>query len=131
MTNNGIIRMKCFNGGKIFRSVMTLINIVMWIYYGIIFTVNAWVLIPLYIWRPFITRFLTKIIIYLTKFLFNSMLHFSIVYIEAALLRCYSEKVFWKYTANLQEHTHAKVRNHTTAWVFSFRFAVYFQNTFS
>ena len=28
---------------------------------------------------------------------------------EAALQRSYWEKVFWKYAANLQENTHAKV----------------------
>ena len=30
-------------------------------------------------------------------------------YSEAAVQRCSSEKVFWKYAANLQENTHAKV----------------------
>ena len=29
---------------------------------------------------------------------------------EAALKRCFWEKVFWKYAANLQENTHAEVR---------------------
>ena len=29
---------------------------------------------------------------------------------EAALQRCSQEKVFWKYSANLQENTHAEVR---------------------
>ena len=29
---------------------------------------------------------------------------------EAATLRCSSEKVFWKYAANLQKNTHAEVR---------------------
>ena len=29
---------------------------------------------------------------------------------EAATQRCFLEKVFWKYTANLQENTHAEVR---------------------
>ena len=28
---------------------------------------------------------------------------------EAAVQRCSSEKVFWKYAANLQENTHTKV----------------------
>ena len=28
---------------------------------------------------------------------------------EAAVQRCSYEKVFWKYTANLQDNTHAKV----------------------
>ena len=44
---------------------------------------------------------------------------------EAATQRCSSEKVFWKYAANLQDNTHAEV------WVFSCKLAVYFQNTFS
>ena len=28
---------------------------------------------------------------------------------EAAIQRCSEEQVFWKYTANLQENTHAEV----------------------
>ena len=44
--------------------------------------------------------------------------------------RCYYEKVFWKYAVNLQENTHAEVWNHTSAWLFSCKFAAYFQNTF-
>ena len=46
---------------------------------------------------------------------------------EAAVQRCFYEKVFWKYTANLQENTHATVQfnkdakqhywNRTSAWV--------------
>ena len=35
---------------------------------------------------------------------------------EAVIQRCSVKKLFWKYAANLQENTHAKVR---------------FQNTFS
>ena len=31
-------------------------------------------------------------------------------YSEAATQRCFKEKVFWKYAANLQENTHAEVR---------------------
>ena len=31
-------------------------------------------------------------------------------YAEAAIQRCSQEKVFWKYVANLQENTHAKVQ---------------------
>ena len=50
---------------------------------------------------------------------------------ETAVRRCSWEKVFWKYAANLQENTHAEVWNRTSAWVFSCKFAVYFQNTFS
>ena len=30
-------------------------------------------------------------------------------YTEAAIQRCYWEKEFWKYAANLQENTHAEV----------------------
>ena len=30
--------------------------------------------------------------------------------LEAAIQRCFLEKVFWKYAANLQENTHAEVR---------------------
>ena len=50
-------------------------------------------------------------------------------------------KVFWKYAANLQEtlmpkgdfNKNAKQLywNHTSTWVFSCKFAAYFQNTFS
>ena len=29
---------------------------------------------------------------------------------EVALYRCFYKKVFWKYTANRQENTHAEVR---------------------
>ena len=29
---------------------------------------------------------------------------------QAALQICYKEKVFWKYTANLQENTHAEMQ---------------------
>ena len=53
---------------------------------------------------------------------------------EAITQRCSLEKVFWKYAANLQENVHAEVRfywNCTSAWVFSCKFAAYFQNTFS
>ena len=50
--------------------------------------------------------------------------------------------MFWKYAPNSQENTHAKVWyfnkvalqlywNHTSALVFSCKFAAYFQNTFS
>ena len=50
--------------------------------------------------------------------------------------RCVFRKIcFWKYAVNLQEDTHAEVWviywNHTSACVFSFKFAAYFQNTFS
>ena len=41
--------------------------------------------------------------------------------------------MFWKYAANLQENTHVEVQlywNHASAWVFSCKFATYFQNTF-
>ena len=55
---------------------------------------------------------------------------------EAALHRCY-KKVFWKYAANLHDNTYAEMWfqkqlywNHTSAWVFSGKFAAYFQNTF-
>ena len=40
---------------------------------------------------------------------------------EAALLRCSYKNVFWKFVANLQENTHAKVWfqcwNRTSAWL--------------
>ena len=50
--------------------------------------------------------------------------------------------MFWKYAANLHENTHVEVWfqqnckahiywNHPSAWMFSCKFAVYFQNTFS
>ena len=41
--------------------------------------------------------------------------------------------MFWKFAANLQENTHALQLcwNRTSAWVFSYKFAAYFQNTFS
>ena len=60
---------------------------------------------------------------------------------EAALLRSSYKKVFWKYVENLQEtpmpewdfNKIAKELywNHTSEWVFSCKFAEYFQNTFS
>ena len=46
-------------------------------------------------------------------------------------------KVFWNYAANLQENTHAKVQLQQSstatllAYVFSCKFAAYFQNIFS
>ena len=50
-------------------------------------------------------------------------------------------KVFWRYTAHLHESIHAEVQfnkatkelywNHTLTWVFSCKFAAYFQNGFS
>ena len=48
--------------------------------------------------------------------------------------RCSFNKVFWKYVADLLENTHVEVWfqqkwNHTSAWVFSCKFAAYFQNT--
>ena len=48
-------------------------------------------------------------------------------YSKAALQRCSYEQVFSKFTANLQEI----YWNHTSAFVFCCKFAVYFQNTFS
>ena len=53
---------------------------------------------------------------------------------EAAIQRCSYKKVFWKIAANSQENTHAEVRTsevRTSAWMFSCKFAAYFQNTFS
>ena len=58
---------------------------------------------------------------------------------EAATQGSSLKKVFWKYAAELQESTHAEVWinkvalhwNRISAWVFSCKFAVYFQNTFS
>ena len=60
---------------------------------------------------------------------------------EAALPRCSYKQVFWKYAANLQETAMSKwdfnkvtkqlSLKHSLAWVFSFKFAEYFQNTFS
>ena len=32
------------------------------------------------------------------------------LFTEAAVQRCFLEKVFWKYAANLQQTTYAKVR---------------------
>ena len=62
----------------------------------------------------------------LSKKLFSfSRQSFFFIFPEAALQRCFYEKVFWKYAANLQENTHAKVRS---AWVFICKFAAYFQN---
>ena len=45
----------------------------------------------------------------------NSLHHYhqhALTLSEASLQRCFLEKVFWKYAANLQENTHAKVRFH-------------------
>ena len=60
---------------------------------------------------------------------------------EAAVQRCSQKKMFWKNAANLQESTHDEVQfqwifkqlywNHTLAWMFSCKFAAYFQNIFS
>ena len=57
---------------------------------------------------------------------------------EAAIQRFSVEKVFWKYAANLQESAHAEVQFQekwiairASAWVFSYKFVAYFQNTFS
>ena len=55
----------------------------------------------------------------------------SYIYTEVALQSCSLEKVCWKYAANLLENTHTEEWNHTSAWVFSHKFAAYFQNTFS
>ena len=35
---------------------------------------------------------------------------FIMEFVEAATQRCFWEKVFWKYVANLQENSHAEVR---------------------
>ena len=58
--------------------------------------------------------------------------------VEAAIQRCSYKNVFWKYAANFQENTHVEVwnlfqlyGNDTSAWVFPFKFAAYFHNTFS
>ena len=51
--------------------------------------------------------------------------------IEVATQRCSWKKVLRKYAANLQENTHAEVQSHTSAWVFSCKFAAYFQKIFS
>ena len=59
---------------------------------------------------------------------------------EAALQGCSYEKVFWKYTQQTYWRTPMlkcdfnKIAlqlywNHTSAWAFSCKFAVYFQNT--
>ena len=41
-----------------------------------------------------------------------NLIYISCIYIkkvaEAAVQRCFYEKVFWKYARNLQENTHAK-----------------------
>ena len=61
--------------------------------------------------------------------------------LEAALQRCSQEKVFWKYTANLQENTYVEVWfsiklqsnwdwNHTSTWGIFCKFAACFQNIF-
>ena len=42
--------------------------------------------------------------VYLQGITYNNVL------IEAAFQRCSSEKVVWKYTENLQDNNHAKVR---------------------
>ena len=41
---------------------------------------------------------------------FKSINKMFLQYSEAATQRCFKEKVFWKYAANLQENTHAEVR---------------------
>ena len=35
---------------------------------------------------------------------------YKVLNTEVAVQRCSYEKVFWKYAANLEENTHAKVR---------------------
>ena len=66
---------------------------------------------------------------------------FTVDITEAAVQRCSWEKVFWIYAENLQENTHSEVRfnkvamqlywNYSSAWVFSSKFAAYFQNILS
>ena len=58
-------------------------------------------------------------------------LAWTVVSPEAAIQWCSYEKLFRKYAANLQKNTHAEVKfkfywNHTSAWVFSCKFAAYF-----
>ena len=49
--------------------------------------------------------------------------------LEAAFLRCSEEKMSWKYSANLQENTHAEVRNHFSVSVFC-KFTAHFEGYF-
>ena len=50
-------------------------------------------------------------IIFVRKILntFDAALLVKLETSEAAVLRCYEEKMLWKYAANLQENTHAEV----------------------
>ena len=56
-----------------------------------------------------------------------------VVVAEAALRWSFSIKVFLDYVAKLLEKTHALQLywNQTSVWMFSFKFAAYFQNIFS
>ena len=47
---------------------------------------------------------------------------------EAAVQWCSEENAFWKQAGNLQDNTQCYF---TSAWVFSCKFAVYYQNNFS
>ena len=74
------------------------------------------------------------------QFNYGSMNFQSESFPRSSRPEAFLSKVFWKYAANLQQNTHAEVWfqialqrywNHTSAWVFSCKFAAYFQNTFS
>ena len=42
--------------------------------------------------------------------IFNSEENENMAATEAAVQRCFLEKVFWKYAANLQQNTHVEVQ---------------------
>ena len=92
-------------------------------------------IVPLFVIKS-ITVFQNVLLV--AKFLFLSI---CLKYRSRRPERCSLEKVFRKYAANWQENTMPKYDfnkvakqlywNHTSAWVFSFKVAAYFQNNFS
>ena len=77
------------------------------------------------------------LVFFLTTFFEMSfVLESDVLTVEVAIQKHCWERVFWKYTANLQENSNPKchfnkVANRTSACVFSCKFTAYFQDTFS
>ena len=71
--------------------------------------------------KDLIERFLSEKVNLLKYFRIFLKLWVFLFYSEAATQRCCKEKLFWKKQLYW---------NHTLAWVFSCKFAAYFQNTY-
>ena len=86
-------------------------------------------------WRPILTENLKiKKGSYISfREIFQKILLMMQLISEAAMLRFSSEKVFWKYAANLQEKTYADQLywNRTSEWVFSCKLLHIFRTPFS